>query len=85
MISTRGPFWALPTRFLTGKAAAGGIALINLFAAISGFVGPYVVGYLVKVTGSYAAGMLFLAVLMVLGALLCLPLRGAKVLADESA
>jgi MFS transporter, ACS family, tartrate transporter len=85
VISTRGPFWALPTRFLTGKAAAGGIALINLFAAISGFVGPYVVGYLVKVTGSYAAGMLFLAVLMVLGALLCLPLRGAKVLADESA
>ena len=85
VISTRGPFWALPTRFLTGKAAAGGIALINLFAAISGFVGPYAVGYLVKVTGSYAAGMLFLAVLMVLGALLCIPLRGAKVLADESA
>ena len=85
VISTRGPFWALPTRFLTGKAAAGGIALINLFAAISGFVGPYAVGYLVKVTGSYAAGMLFLAVLMVLGALLCIPLRSAKVLADESA
>jgi D-galactonate transporter len=83
VISTRGPFWALPTRFLTGKAAAGGIALINLFAAISGFVGPYAVGYLVKVTGSYAAGMLFLALLMVLGALLCLPLRGAKVLADD--
>jgi ACS family tartrate transporter-like MFS transporter len=85
VISTRGPFWALPTRFLTGKAAAGGIALINLFAAISGFVGPYAVGYLVKVTGSYAAGMLFLALLMVLGALLCIPLRGAKVLADEPA
>ena len=45
----------------------------------------HAVGYLVKVTGSYAAGMLFLAVLMVLGALLCIPLRGAKVLADESA
>ena len=85
VISTRGPFWALPTRFLTGKAAAGGIALINLFAAISGFVGPYAVGYLVKVTGSYAAGMLFLAALMVLGALLCIPLRGAKVFADEPA
>jgi MFS family permease len=85
VISTRGPFWALPTHFLTGRAAAGGIALINLFAAISGFVGPYAVGYLVKATGSYAAGMLFLAVLMVLGALLCIPLRDAKVLADEPA
>jgi MFS transporter, ACS family, tartrate transporter len=83
--STRGPFWALPTRFLTGRAAAGGIALINLFAAISGFVGPYVIGYLVKVTGSYAAGMFFLALLMALGALLCVPLSRAKVLADDTA
>ena len=83
--STRGPFWALPTRFLTGRAAAGGIALINLFAAISGFVGPYALGYLVKVTGNHAAGMLFLALLMAFGALLCVPLRGAKVLADEPA
>jgi ACS family tartrate transporter-like MFS transporter len=83
--STRGPFWALPTRFLTGRAAAGGIALINLFAAISGFVGPYAIGYLVKLTGSYAAGMWFLALLMALGALLCVPLRRAKVLADEPA
>jgi sugar phosphate permease len=83
VISTRGPFWALPTRFLTGRAAAGGIALINLFASIGGFVGPYVVGALVKATHSYAAGMLFLAGLMVVGALLCVPLRGAKVLADS--
>src|SRR4029079_6007389 len=34
-ISTRGPFGALPSKFLTGRAAAGGIALINLFASIS--------------------------------------------------
>jgi D-galactonate transporter len=85
VISTRGPFWALPTRFLTGRAAAGGIALINLFASIGGFVGPYAVGYLTDLTGSYAAGMLFLALLMLLGALLCVPLRHAKVLAGESA
>jgi len=84
VISTRGPFWALPTRFLNGRAAAGGIALINLIASIGGFVGPYVVGFLTDLTGSYAAGMLFLALLMLLGALLCVPLRGAKVLAEES-
>jgi ACS family tartrate transporter-like MFS transporter len=85
VISTRGPFWALPTRFLTGRAAAGGIALINLFASIGGFVGPYAVGFLRDLTGSYAAGMLFLALLMLLGALLCVPLRNAKVLAEKSA
>jgi ACS family tartrate transporter-like MFS transporter len=85
VISTRGPFWALPTRFLNGRAAAGGIALINLIASIGGFVGPYAVGFLADLTGSYAAGMLFLALLMLLGALLCVPLRNAKVLADEAA
>jgi MFS-type transporter involved in bile tolerance (Atg22 family) len=59
--------------------------LINLFASIGGFVANYAVGFLTDVTGSYAAGMLFLASLMLIGALLCLPLRGAKVLAEESA
>jgi len=85
VISTRGPFWALPAQFLTGRAAAGGIALINLFASISGFVASYVVGYLTDLTGSYAAGLLFLAFVMLLGALLCIPLSRAKVLADEPA
>ena len=83
VISTRGPFWALPAQFLTGRAAAGGIALINLFASISGFVASYVVGYLTDLTGSYAAGLLFLAFVMLVGALLCIPLSRAKVLADE--
>jgi len=83
VISTRGPFWALPSKFLTGRAAAGGIALINLFASISGFVASYVVGYLTDLTGSYAAGLLFLAFVMLLGALLCIPLSRAKVLAES--
>ena len=43
---TRGPFWALPGKFLTGSAAAAGIALINAMGAVGGFVGPYAVGYL---------------------------------------
>jgi MFS-type transporter involved in bile tolerance (Atg22 family) len=85
VISTRGPFWALPPQFLTGRAAAGGIALINLFASISGFVSSYVVGYLTDLTGSHAAGLLFLALVMLAGALLCVPLRRANVLADEPA
>ena len=42
---TLGPFWALPTAFLTGRAAAGGVALVNSVANIGGFVGPTVMGY----------------------------------------
>lgn len=45
-------FWALPSTFLTGVAAAGGIALINSLGNLSGFGGPYVTGWLTDLTGS---------------------------------
>jgi len=82
-LGTRGPFWALPTRFLTGSAAAGGIALINTCAAVGGFVGPYAVGFLRDRTdGGNAAGLLFLGVLLLLAAIGATRLRGARALAD---
>jgi ACS family tartrate transporter-like MFS transporter len=81
-LGTRGPFWTLPTRFLTGSAAAAGIGLINTMASLGGFVGPYAVGFLFDLTGGYAAGLVFLAVLLVLAAGATLALRRAPVLAD---
>ena len=84
-LGTRGPFWALPTRFLTGSAAAGGIALINTFASLGGFVGPYAVGLVRGITGSFAGGMLFLALVMLVGAIVAMFLRNARVLADPGA
>jgi MFS family permease len=45
-------FWSLPSAFLTGAAAAGGIALINSLGNISGFGGPYVTGWLTELTGN---------------------------------
>src|SRR3984893_362952 len=54
-------FWPLPSTFLTGTAAAGGIALINAIGNLGGFVGPYAVGWIKDATGSYAAGLYFLA------------------------
>jgi ACS family tartrate transporter-like MFS transporter len=81
-LGTRGPFWALPTRFLTGSAAAAGIALINTMASLGGFVGPYAVGVVREFTGSFAGGLVFLAVLLLLAAAAALLLRGARALAD---
>ena len=46
------PFWALPTAFLSGTAAAGGIALINAVGNLGGFVGPFLMGWLSDLTGS---------------------------------
>lgn len=50
-------FWALPSAFLTGAAAAGGIALINSLGNISGFGGPYVTGWLNDLTGGPHASL----------------------------
>jgi len=54
-------FWPLPSTFLTGAAAAGGIALVNSIGNLGGFVGPYVVGWIKDTTGSFEAGLYFLA------------------------
>jgi ACS family tartrate transporter-like MFS transporter len=69
---TLGPFWALPAAFLTGRAAAGGIALVNSVANIGGFVGPTVMGYIRDVSGSFAAGLWLLAGTLVAGAVIVL-------------
>ncbi|MCI0535690.1 MAG: MFS transporter [Verrucomicrobiales bacterium] len=58
--STLGPFWALGTAFLSGTAAAGGIALINSVGNLGGFFGPTMVGVIQDRTGSNLAGLLFL-------------------------
>ncbi|TCZ56636.1 MFS transporter [Roseicella aquatilis] len=70
-------FWSLPTAFLAGAGAAAGIAWINSVGNLAGFVGPFMVGYLKDLTGSSAAGMIMIAVVLVLGAL-CTLLVPAK-------
>jgi ACS family tartrate transporter-like MFS transporter len=61
-------FWTLPTSFLGGAAAAGGLALINSFSNLGGFFGPTIMGWLLKHTGTYTAGLAVLAAALVLAA-----------------
>ena len=63
-------FWSLPTAFLSGTAAAAGIAVINSVGNLAGFVSPYLIGYLKDTTGSTQLGMYVLAASLVFGALL---------------
>jgi len=71
-------FWALPTSFLTGTAAAASIGLINSFGNLGGFVGPYIVGYLKDRTGSYFAGILYLSGSALVASMLVLSLRATR-------
>lgn len=54
-------FWTLPTAFLSGTAAAGGIAIINALGNLSGGFGPYMMGSLKESTGNFNAGLQVLA------------------------
>jgi D-galactonate transporter len=54
-------FWTLPTAFLSGAAAAAGIAVINSIGNLAGFAGPFAMGWIKDHTGSYAGGLLLLA------------------------
>jgi ACS family tartrate transporter-like MFS transporter len=65
-------FWTLPTAWLSGTAAAGGIALINSIGNLAGFGGPYLIGWIKESTGSTATGLLVLAVLPLVAGLLVL-------------
>lgn len=75
---TMGPFWALPTAYLGGTAAAGGIALINSIGNLGGFVGPYLIGIARDYPGDFQSGMTTLAVILVLGAALVIAVRDER-------
>jgi MFS transporter, ACS family, tartrate transporter len=55
-------FWSMPTAFLSGAAAAAGVAYINSIANIAGFVGPFLMGWLRDISGNFDSGLLMIAV-----------------------
>jgi MFS transporter, ACS family, tartrate transporter len=73
--SAMGPFWALSTTFLTGTAAAGGIALINSVGNLGGFVGPTLVGIVNDKTGSIEISLWILGAALLLMGILILTIK----------
>ena len=67
-------FWTLPSEFMSASAAAASIGLINSFGNLGGAVGPTVVGIVRDSTGSYSVGLRFLAVSMVISAVIIITL-----------
>jgi D-galactonate transporter len=77
-------FWSLPTAFLSGAAAAGGIALINSVANLGGFLGPFVIGQVKDRTGSFTSGLFLVASLLCIGGILVLCVRHDSILEKRS-
>lgn len=68
-------FWTLPAAFLSGAAAAAGIAIINALGNLAGFVGPYAMGWIRDATGSFSGGLYLIAAFAVIGCIAVLLLR----------
>jgi MFS family permease len=66
--SARAIFWAIPPRFLVGTAAAGGLAFINSVGTLGGFFGPFLMGWLKDLTGSFNTGLFLMAVIVAISA-----------------
>ena len=73
--AARAIFWTIPTRFLTGVAAAGGLAFINSIGTVGGFVGPWMMGWLKEFSGSYVIGLGAVAAIMVAATLASVSLK----------
>jgi MFS transporter, ACS family, tartrate transporter len=73
--SARMIFWTIPPRFLAGTGAAGGIAFINSVGILGGFFGPVLMGLLRDLTGSFTAGLLTMAAVLLVTTLAAAALR----------
>lgn len=70
--------------FLSGSAAAAGIATINSIGNLGGFVGPAMIGWIKERTGNFDGGLYFVAGLLVLSAVLTLLLSRAQAAPAET-
>jgi len=75
-----GPFFSMPLRFLTGRAAAAGIALVVTIANVGGLVGPTIIGAMKDRFGTHSPAFIVLAACAIIAALLALGLRRVAVL-----
>ena len=68
-------FWSLPTAFLSGTAAAAGIAWINSVGNLGGHFGPDLIGRIRTATGGASEAAFYtLAAVALLGAIIILVL-----------
>lgn len=67
VVGFAGVFFVLPGLYMTGAAAAGGIAMVTTFGNLGGFVGPYVVGLLLSRFPDFRWALLALALFAAVG------------------
>ncbi len=72
VLSALAVFWSLPTTFLSGTAAAGGLALINACGNLAGYLSPVMVAWVKTASGSFTNALYLLALWLILAATIVL-------------
>jgi ACS family tartrate transporter-like MFS transporter len=72
IMGSKSPFWPLPSAYLSGSAAAAGIAFINSVGNLGGFFGPSIVGWARERFGSFSGGLYALAAVAFVGMVITL-------------
>ncbi len=72
ILSALSVFWSLPTAFLSGSAAAGGLALINAFGNLAGYLSPVLVAWIKTQTGNFTYALYMLATWLIIAAIIIL-------------
>jgi len=68
ILAFQATYWAIPSAFLTGRAAAGGLALIVSIGNLGGFVGPSMIGTLKQISNGYTVPLMAVSAVMLIGA-----------------
>lgn len=76
--SMMGPFWTLMTSMLSGTAAAGAVAVLQMVGGVGGFSGPYMIGRLRDTTHGFTAGLYLISGMALAAGMLALVVRGQK-------
>jgi len=70
ILAFQASFWALPSGFLTGSAAAGGLAMIVSIGNLGGFFGPTLIGYVRQLTQGFMWPLLMVALVLLIGSIM---------------
>jgi ACS family tartrate transporter-like MFS transporter len=82
--SMMGPFWTLTTSMISGTAAAGAVAILQMVGGVGGFAGPYMTGRLRDATNSFTGGLYLISAMALGAAMLSLAVRRPRVHAESS-
>jgi ACS family phthalate transporter-like MFS transporter len=76
--------YSLPSTYMSGGGAAGGIAVITTIGSVGGAIAPSLLGLIRDLTGSFALGFQIYAAIIALGALTLLFVVPGRLLGEQA-